>query len=284
MQETQRIPAGLQAGERVWPFEQIYDHFAQSAYGKILEKKVRFAIYKPQTLSPQQWVDLLGDDVHNLRHMKVSYYQTRSFLEECKDQKTKISSFSQAEQEILLLTAITHDWAEAVQGDIMFYKRSTQNESDELSQFRDIVHEFVETNKISASLGELIIQDTLPIQEDRTSKLGQAFNAIERKGYLQTGLRAWEKSQQINVTELKGKLHCMSKGVVYNQIVALCAYAEIYPPIQKFLNKHKSAISHIVSQVPDNIFAEYNPEEVEKTLPKAQSAQDAWKKYSEQDT
>ncbi|MDX9971090.1 MAG: HD domain-containing protein [Candidatus Gracilibacteria bacterium] len=104
---------------------EIFQNFCNSDDGKILNSQVRYERYKPTTVSNERWIKILGADVNNLNHMRLTYGLTRIFLEK---QKGK---FSNDEVNILLLTSIIHDIAEAKIGDISYDQKTDSDENEE---------------------------------------------------------------------------------------------------------------------------------------------------------
>ncbi|MBI2013094.1 MAG: hypothetical protein HYS88_01460, partial [Candidatus Colwellbacteria bacterium] len=101
-------------------FEEIYELFAGSSYGKILRQRVRYGPYKPEELSNEEWVKILGPDVNNLEHLKTTLAITNDFIYRARyphpEWQPREINFSREEKELLCLTAVIHDWGEAVVG------------------------------------------------------------------------------------------------------------------------------------------------------------------------
>src|SRR5256885_3565107 len=122
MVRTELLPGGVLIDH---PFPVISSQMAETPEGKILKRNTRWNTYKPEFVTGEQWVGLLGRDADNLDHMKFMSGLTARFLTHNArmsgvDGKRlcEIVRFSPHEQTMLLLTARTHDLAEAIHGDI----------------------------------------------------------------------------------------------------------------------------------------------------------------------
>ncbi len=59
-------------------FLDIHLSFAETIHGQKLAENVRYERYKPDDVTNQRWVELLGADVNNLTHLTLTYGLTRS--------------------------------------------------------------------------------------------------------------------------------------------------------------------------------------------------------------
>lgn len=273
MRKTNSFPNAVHTSAGVYTFRWIYDTFSQTKEGNILSRNIRFHAYKPQAMTNSDWEALLGDDVNNLKHLWVTYELTQRFL-------TLQPDLSVHDQEILLLTAITHDWAEAIVGDVMYYSRSAKEEEKERDQFHALLKTYAEQKIFPSALTELIKEQCLPILENRSLRLGKVFNAVERLGYLSTALNAFEKSRS-QTKSIQGHLLCLAKSVLYNHISILVDYAAQYTKVKTFLYDNAKKISTILYDVPDSIISQYNPGPGETCIVHAQQTKDSWKPFTE---
>ncbi len=60
--------------------DEIYELFAKSHYGEKLRQAIRYAPFKPENISNEKWVEILGTDVSNLEHLKFTLSLTQDFL------------------------------------------------------------------------------------------------------------------------------------------------------------------------------------------------------------
>lgn len=279
-------PIGLYLEDKTLTFGEVYNLFSASSYGAILNQQVRYARYKPEEVGNMEWENLLRVDVNNLKHLSLTYGLARKFLHYCASPPSSwfkeipaMAQFSEADETMLLLTAITHDWAEALVGDTMFDLKTGLEEQEEETVLGKIILEFFKPlikgeglNPIIKAVGDII--------KDRGSKLGQAFNAIERLGYLRTGLRAWQKAKEIGPVhnqKLATHLLCLTNNVFLNQIPKLLEYSEIYPPVWLYLSNMKAIISQVFTEMPSNSFSMYNQlKESEEKKSRFEEAKQLW--------
>lgn len=273
MVEIQTRPSAkvLLATESV-PLYELHQGFAKTEYGQRLKRSVRYERFKPAHLPNAEWQRLLGVDVNNYDHMGLSTQLTQHFLQRCrkdsfyqeKDATTgelkREPQFSTEEEELLLLTAQTHDLVEGMEGfsDISFDQKTDKDESDELAKMTELMQGaaalFTDQVQDQAVLTQKLL--AVPqILEDRTSKLGQAFNAIERLGYMRTGYRAWQVSHRVADPDTRNSLQWVMSNVLANQTEMMLAYAAKYQPVREFLQERKQGITEAFDRMPPWIAA-----------------------------
>ena len=246
------LPSGIIFDNQYLSFNQVHRRFAESSHGVRLGQNIRYALFKPDGVSNQEWEKTLGIDVNNLHHLNLSLGMTRSFLANCATPDTHWKGivpteavFTAQEQQLLLLTAAVHDWAEAVVGDIPYHDKTQSDEELEMTVLRGLVHEVLGNGTRSVQCDE-IADGVQSVLTDTTSKLGRAFNAVERVGYVRTGLRAWNQSKVVN-GQLGSSLERLARNVIPFHTTKLVDYAEIYPPVDSYLSFHHGSISQIIS-------------------------------------
>ena len=202
--------------------------FTHSDYGRKLANNIRFGDFKPDYIPNKLWEDLLGDDVNNLRHMPHTYEIARKF-----SKHEKIGGM------LLRLTAITHDWGEAVVGDIALPDKENMSTADENRAYLDIAWDIL--GKESHDLLEV------PEVLWGEHKLSEPFKAIEYIGYCQTGLRAGRMACLLagniirpnlprkQVDGLIGGLLALNKMVEVKNFSKLSGYTDKYPSIPKII-------------------------------------------------
>lgn len=270
------LPTKIITEKTSFSFREIHQIFAESEYGSILSQEVRYERYKPQGVDNNKWEELLGVDVNNLKHLRLTYGLTRRFLYYCanpssvwQEEVPEIACFTPKEAEALLLTAITHDWAEAIVGDKMF---DLKTEADEQEEAR--VQQLLTVQLLGGLENNEIIQN-------RNSKLNQAFNAIERLSYLRTGLRAWSKSKdKIDKNIIRG-LWWLTNNVLFNQIEKLIEYSQTYPPVRIYLVNMQQTISEAFKEMPASSFEDYDSREREAKKAQFEKAKKAWQLFIE---
>lgn len=205
--------------------------FARSEYGKDLESKSRFGVFKPDWVTTEQWTGLLGPDVNNLYHMPHTYDLAKAFCEgENLDAPTT---------QVLLTTAITHDWGEALIGDIALPNKTEEDEKREKVAYRQIATELLgERGNALTDLVWSVLEKTDPVR-------GEMFRAIEYIGYCTTALRARHEAdllvhgvKTLDITrdqkdQLTGALLGLHKAVEAKNFPTLAEYAKKFPSISE---------------------------------------------------
>ena len=204
-------------------FEKIHSQFAGSDYGRQLEQNIRFGDFKPDYIPNATWEDLLGDDVNNLRHMPHTLEITRQFI-----RHEKIGGM------LLRLTAISHDWGEAVVGDVALPDKEGASTADEHRAYLDIAYDVF--GKDSHQFLE--VPDVL-WGEHRYS---EPFKAIEYVGYCRTGVRAGKMACLLAGGVIKPELPRKQIDGLVGGLLALNKLVEVknYPTLAKLNDKYRS--------------------------------------------
>ena len=267
------IPSGIKSGLEKIDFSQIHRDFSQTKYGNILSQNIRWARYKPENMTNEKWVKLLGADANNLEHLKLTYGTTRAFIK----YSSKETPLTTEEQEDLLLAATVHDWGEAIIGDINYDLKTPQDEIRELEELEKMVKEmYGEKNSQLSSRVDTVINNII---NGHNTKLGKMFNAIERIGYLRTALHVWKKTTGEISTELKRNLDWISCNVLLGSLTQLMEYSKTYPPVALYLKENKEIITDIFNNLPEESFLKYDPKEVEQKKQKFNTVRQAWQEY-----
>ena len=239
------LPTTIQIAGEPKSFIQLYNVFAASPHGQKLVDKIRFYRYKPRSVDSDTWKSLLGADVDNLRHEKLSIGIARQFVRHCQAPDPRYwqgivgeeAIFNPAEQAILFATAAKHDEPEAILSDISFDQKTDKDHQEEMIVMRQMLADSLKDENVSQQILE-IVND-----KDGETKLGRAFNAIERIGYLRTGLNAWRQACGESTIELKQGLEALTSNVFTNQIRTLLSYSYIYPAVRTYLGQNAELIS-----------------------------------------
>lgn len=255
---------------------ELYEAFALTSYGQTLAGNVRYHNFQPEHVSNEEWVELLGEDVDNLRHLSLTMRQTEEFVETCNHwsvtrpgQVDTLALFEPEEARLLLITAAMHDWGEAIKGDVTFHDKQEQDEIEEAEAFRLIVSQLLPEDKYPGFNTETAthVLEILDPKNREGNKLGQAFNAIERVGYMKTALRAYELSFEEKLDPVvRAHMAVLTRDVFANQVETLVEYAKVYPAVDLFLKEEARRISEafgILSPVM-KLRGVTNPAEVEK--------------------
>lgn len=158
---------------------EIYRDLGETYFGQELEANVRFARFKPDFVTNEQWCTMLGDDVNNYRHMEFTAGITAWYIYTAEELG---HPFTEEEKDTLMLTAWTHDFAEAIDGDIP----DPNKDHSEVAQSLERLSQFVVMQYVGA-------EDTVDVVMDVTQgkhPLSEHFRAIEHIGYGITGERA----------------------------------------------------------------------------------------------
>lgn len=168
------------------PHSEVYEihrSFSETTFGDKLSQNVRYDKYRPKHISKETWTELLGADVNNLTHMPLTYGIARAFIHQAREHQPEL--LDESEEKLLLVAAISHDWAESITTDISYSDKTSLDNDEEQTIFEQNVAQFYQGEDF-----ELVDQARCEIVFDHESKLGELLNAVERIGYLRTALRA----------------------------------------------------------------------------------------------
>ncbi|HSW99508.1 MAG TPA: hypothetical protein VLH38_00555 [Patescibacteria group bacterium] len=240
----------------------IHEAFSATKHGKILAARVRYEKYKPEGVSNDEWIALLGPDVGNLSHLTFTYELTQKFIAHSSQSQPEI--LTDAEATTLKVAALIHDWAEAKTGDISWGDKTAEHEAEEQAAFDASFHEFYTgdaTEVINRARKEVIFD-----HGDTKSKLGAIFNAIERVGYMTTALRAYDHISHETAGECEAGFTWLVADVFCNQTVALLEYAKQYNAVKDYLARKQSLIAGAFAFIADHstVFAQYGEAEPNK--------------------
>ncbi|MBI2595034.1 MAG: hypothetical protein HYW38_02145 [Candidatus Colwellbacteria bacterium] len=232
-------------------FEEIYELFANSSYGEILRQAIRYAPFKPESVSNEKWVEVLGPDVSNLEHLKFTLSLTQDFLRfsanphkewMSRERELEELKFDSDDVEMLCLTAIIHDWGEAVVGDIPWGDKKTSHSEAELIILKRQIKELC-NKRFGILISKMNMAAEVALGGENT-KLGQAFNAIEMIGYGSTALKAWEQWRNFDGV-LSQNLFKLAKQVAGGHLQTWQKQAEIYPGTHHWLLQNEKILKEI---------------------------------------
>lgn len=273
------LPTGITTEQGVLPFRDIHESFRDTSYGKILAENIRYRFFKPQGTSNAEWERLLGPDVNNLEHHWVSYRVMRAFLRAHPD-------FSPEEQEILLLTAVTHDWAEAVIGDIPYGQKTGSEEEEELHLIPTIALEcFGEhlARPVRQTIDQVLRWKPELRKTGDGPKLAHAFEVVEQLGFLGTGGRSWSEAGRRE--GLSPALHENLQWIglaTHTHVPILLRYAEIYPAVRRYLLGIRQRITDVLRAcvpLPASLAKEALGKSPELLLQHVSEAHAAWEQW-----
>ena len=229
-------------------FDEIHELFANSSYGKILRQRVRYGPYKPKELSDEEWIRILGPDVNNLEHLKTSLAVAQDFIHRARDPHPEWQSkgeeirFTPGEEKLLCLTAVIHDWGEAVVGDILWHRKTEKDGEKELEILKGLIEELVRYKFTDSLVDKMHL--AADIAFGKNEKLSPAFNAIEHIGYGNNTLRMW--GEKLNYDGLLSKtLTGLAKQLTTHHYPTWQEYAGTYPASHYWLSRHKKIFQEI---------------------------------------
>lgn len=210
----------------------LHETFAQSEYGQLLQTRTRFNDFKPDFVGTELWGRLLGDDVNNLGHMPYTLNLAKRFTE-----------LSDIESTDLHVTAITHDWGEAIIGDIALPAKTEADETAEQFAYRRIAKELLGDQ--AKSLSRVVV----PILFEKSVPEADMFRSIEYVGYSSTAIKAGRVALglmhnlidvELSRTEreqLAGGLLSLHHAVTINNFPTVKEYAKKYPAIRTMMEE-----------------------------------------------
>lgn len=251
------------------PFLKVDEAFSETIYGQTLKRNVRWEKFKPAHSSNEEWEKLLGSDANNYRHLRHQYGLMRVFLERLvKDGSLELS---QNDIEVLLLTPLVHDWAEAVVGDINFeYKTAAHEKKERTILGRQLVE--VVPHLIGAETRAKILETTF----ESTTRLGQLFNITEKIGYFRTAINAWKR---VNENPDQTNLDAVVTNVVGHNLGLLIELSKDFGPVDEYLRFHRDTINQVISHYSDYDFGFYPEQDRAKSRGNYQKATAAWEMH-----
>lgn len=263
----------------------LHDAYAQSPAGENLSARVRYDAYRPVDTSVKEWQDLLGADVNNLDHMLVTVQVASTFLRMSRMQETPntLAPFSIEDENDLLLAAAIHDWGEGVEGceDITWRKKSKDDDLREKVAIKEIIKEVSTSFSGGDRDEELEVRSQLErvvdeIVFNNESRLGRAFDAIERVGYLRTAVRSWREQANVENPDMKDALQWISADVLALHTIPLLSHSQDHFPVLTMLAQNEPYITDAFASMPDSIFEMYDEDEREKMREKFNTSRSAW--------
>jgi hypothetical protein len=264
------------AAEEQPDFLAIYEEFAMTEYGETLAESIRYGIYKPESVSKQRWVEILGPDADNLRHLISTYDLTLEFIEATEELQP--GELSQRDKVVLSAGAITHDCAESVTTDINFSDKTLEHEANEQAVFHSHIERFFPDS--TPEIIALIEKAAEEVVFNRHSRLGRVFNAIERIGYLRVAMRASQNLCDGIDTECHdGLLWLVADTISNHQTTHLIASGRRFPAAHHFLQIHQPELQQTFDVGYSGrltSFAKFDPERAAIKEAHFDTAQDIW--------
>jgi len=245
------------SGETQPNFMELHHAFAATEHGQKLASQVRYDRYKPEDVSNERWVELLGADVNNLTHMPLTYGLTQDMIRQL--DLSHPGLLNDGEKDELRVAALIHDWAEALVGDITYSDKTSSDEEEERLQFGSLLSAFEGEN--AADMSHLIANAADKIVFDPNSKLGQIFNTVERVGYVRTAIRASKHVRSGDAADCEEGLKWLVADVFGNHIEVLLERLGNYMPVYNYLSNQVDDIKKAFQVVTDDVFANYPVEQ-----------------------
>ncbi len=197
---------------------ELYGLLGDTEYGQILQDNVRFGRFKPDCIPNEVWVDALGADVNNFQHMQNTAEITAWYI----FQAEKLGApMDRLDQSVLMMTAWTHDFAEAIDGDIPDPDKDHSQDAKEAEK-----QSWLTVMGSIVPAPELIGNVVFPVLHGE-SPLARDFRAIELIGYNETALRAVEQAHNLGELQMKHELSIPQLRALYGELVRL--YDEVHP-------------------------------------------------------
>ncbi len=210
-------------------FAELHRTFSGSEYGQELGKNVRYERYKPDSVSNKEWVELLGRDVSNLEHLRLTYDLTVAFVRHSEEHQPDL--LDDTDKAALLLAGVSHDWGEALTGDISYGDKTLDDDEKERIAFA----------KVASDLFPADVDRFRRVQEvafDHNGdgdRLGRIFSTIECLGYMRTALTAVDRldlgDDSVQPVELQEGLEWLITDVLLNTTQKLVAQTKEYSAV-----------------------------------------------------
>lgn len=231
-------PKKIIINENEYIIKEILDAIDSSLYMSILNERTRFGRFQNEDIPNKLWIKILGTDVSNGKHMRLTEKIMMKFL------KTSGVELTEFEVGLMRILARSHDIQEAVTGDLPRPEKTEEHELEEIRHFQRI---FIEI--LSPVLGPnsvILCYHLTLIMRGINEKLHELFDVVEFCGYTRTAIRAWERQNKIPVIELQDSLRKLAKEVIDNSMPKLCEYAKKYNNINDLLHTHNRSIQEIM--------------------------------------
>ncbi len=246
------------------------------------EKDIRSQLVNPENIrynrfrtieSPEKFVLLLGPDIKFASHPGVTQNIAKKFIES-QNKNDNPKKINNDETDIILTASLVHDLGELKidglgHGDISFEHHTQDHEKVEETIFERIIGRVADLSDrkyITGAYKEVV--------QDKDSKLGKIFNAIERIGYLGTGLRAFSGFNGERISNWYG----LVGNVLSNQIVQLLNLQNSYSYVREILESNKQLITEAFNEVAKNEVINDRDGKPSYDLNKFNQAKEAWEK------
>lgn len=241
-------------GQRYNIISDIQRLYADTPAGfRLSYEQVRWP-YRPEDVSMYEWQSsrILGADANNFKHGALTVGEARWLMKQQNNSDSEIK-FDKDDQEIICAISQMHDTPEGLtkKGDVPYEKKTLQDvKNEELVMGRGIIEALGDSGDnrylaywVNYYLSEEGIKKTI---------IGEFFNAVEKFGYVRTGLQAWKKSREfINSRPiLSDNLTLIANNVLINNLPTLIKYSSKYVGIKTYLQIQKDTIDQAFAMDP----------------------------------
>ncbi len=243
----------------------LHNQFAKTEAGQKLKNNIRYQRYKPADWDNRKWEKLLGADVNNLEHNRLTFGLVRVFLKHLNDQLTE------RETKILLTAALIHDYPEHDKGDVTWGDKTNEDEEHEHHVLEQIMAQHFQDQdpKLKQEICDTI--------KHKHPKLGPIFDAIETIGYIRTALRANQicTEKDLNPAE-RQQLEWLIYDVMSNQTPRILDHSAHYAPVRLYLICNRQRISKVLRTLKPETSLMYPEEKQAMMAQRAEKALPDW--------
>lgn len=255
------VPSTFFIGEQELPLSVIPKLFKRTLFEGTLARNTRFGDFKPTSGSHARWVELLGADVHNSRHMAQQSGLLRQMIlyHEAYLMRGRLlptdANLTATEQREIQVTGQLHDVAESIIPDMPDPLKTAGSEEAEFAIMEWMIPTIFQgfDPEGIAAITKRTIQTLRHQKED---KQGRFFRTGEIAGYFRTAMSGWmqfhpdlhldkktRKQPTLAPDEQKGLLH-LANEVLGGRIPQLVERADTYPAIDSLLVGGRTYIDH----------------------------------------
>lgn len=285
---SKESPLTLNIDNQKISIPEIHQLFRQCPAGERLEKKqVRWSRFQPGNINQETWRSptLIGLDANNLEHAQVTVRDTISFIESQNNSDSPIK-FNIEEQQLLVLIAETHDWPEGIteKGDIPAPDKTDEDEQKELEVIEGAITHIIGNGPQAQKLALDIRFYLSP--KGKETKIGQAFNIIEKIGYFQTAIRSWQKSFQFGQSdpELYTQFQLLTCDVFISNFSTLLENSDTYPRVKTVLKNQKHWIDQAFAIEQSIIDRHHKQDKIDELKTRFRQSKKDWQKWSRSST
>jgi hypothetical protein len=194
------------------------------------------------------------------------------------------SPFSKDDENDLLLAAAIHDWGEGIEGceDITWRKKTNDDDLRERDAMHVVIQDVAarysddedEKDKVQSQLERVVDE----VVFNKESRLGRAFDVIERVGYLRTAVRSWREQVDVEDPDMMDALQWITADVLALHTIPLLRHSQDHFPVLVMLAQNSLSITDAFASMPDHIFEMYDDDEIETMREKFNAARSAWRR------